>query len=186
MTESDESLAGNVQSGDTEAFGMLVERYEPKLLRYGRKFLPRAEDVEDIVQDVFLSAYQNMRSFDIERRFSPWIYRIAHNAFVNAIRKHSRNPLTMMDFDTFIAHHAVDESENHEREDAEMKALIERGLEKLSPKSREILVLYYLEEFPYQELAEILRVPIGTVGVRLMRAKKEMRAIYQKMNITSV
>lgn len=183
---TDEMLASSVQKGESEAFGALVERYEAKLLRYGRKFLPRQEDIEDIVQDVFVSAYQNIKSFDAGRRFSPWIYQIAHNAFVNAIRKHSRNPLTMVDFDTFISHHVAEDTPDMEREHGEMKALIDKGLEQLQPKSREILVLYYMEEFPYQEIADILQVPIGTVGVRLKRAKEQLRSVYENMNIDPI
>ena len=183
---TEEVLAGRVQAGEEDAFGTLVERYEAKLLRYGRKFLPREEDIEDIVQDVFISAYQNIKSFDTARRFSPWIYQIAHNAFVNALRKHSRSPLTMPDFDTFISHHVVEESPDMEREHVEMKALIEKGLEKLAPKSREILLLYYMEEFPYQEIADILQVPIGTVGVRLKRAKEQMRKVYKEMDVEKI
>lgn len=184
-TNSDEHIAALVQAGDTERFGVLVERYEAKLLRYGRKFLPRDEDIEDIVQDVFVSAFRNIKSFDTDRLFSPWIFRIAHNAFVNGLRKHSRNPLTMLDFDTFVSHH-VDESPPMDlvREQKEMRVLIEKGLETLNPKAREILVLFYLEEFSYQEIADILQVPIGTVGVRLKRAREALKATYQKLNIT--
>ena len=180
----DEQVAARVQAGDAESFGILVERYEAKLLRYGRKFLARQEDIEDIVQDVFESAFKNIRSFDSARAFSPWIFRIAHNAYVNGLRKQSRNPLTMLDFDTFVSHH-VDEAGGAElgREQKEMKELIERGLETLSPKSREILVLYYLEEFSYQEIADILQVPIGTVGVRLKRARDSLTNVYKKMNV---
>ena len=180
---TDEALALRVQEGDQEAFGELVERYEQKLLRYGRKFLPRQEDIEDIVQDVFISSYQNIKSFDTSRRFSPWIYQIAHNAFVNALRRHSKSPLTMPDFDTFISYHIEETPKDVEREHKEMRALIEKGLDKLSPKSREILVLFYLEEFPYQEIADILRVPMGTVGVRLKRAREQLRQVYEKMNL---
>lgn len=186
LENTDEALAQRVQKGDSVAFGTLVERYEAKLLRYGRKFLPRAEDIEDIVQDAFVSAYQNIKSFDASRRFSPWIYRIAHNAFVNAIRKHSKSPITMPDFDTFISYHVAEDSPDMEREHVEMKALVEKGLGELPPKSREILVLYYLEEFPYQEIADILQVPLGTVGVRLKRAKEQMRKIYEKMQIKPI
>ena len=164
--------------------GELVERYEQKLLRYGRKFLPREEDIEDIVQDVFISSYQNIKSFDTSRRFSPWIYQIAHNAFVNALRRHSKTPLTMPDFDTFISYHIEETPKDVEREHREMRALIEKGLDKLSPKSREILVLFYLEEFAYQEIADILQVPMGTVGVRLKRAREQLRQVYERMNLT--
>ena len=101
---TDEEVALRVQRGDKEAFGMLVERYEKKLLRYGRKFLSEQEDVVDIVQDIFVSVYQNIRSFDTTQKFSSWAYRVAHNAFVNGLRKNSRNPLTLFDFDTLISH----------------------------------------------------------------------------------
>ena len=89
---SDEQIAQRVKDGDNEAFGLFVERYEKKLTRYGGKFLSRTEDIQDVVQDVFIKAYQNMQSFDASLRFSPWIYRIAHNTFVNELRKNSRRP----------------------------------------------------------------------------------------------
>ncbi|HWP61623.1 MAG TPA: RNA polymerase sigma factor [Candidatus Paceibacterota bacterium] len=180
---SDEQLAYRVQAGDAEAFGTLVERYEAKLLRYGRKFLSRKEDIEDIVQDVFVSAFTNIKSFDATRRFSPWIFRIAHNAFVNGLRGRSRNPLTMIDFDTLLSHHVEEVPADFEREQLEMRELIDRGLEALPAKSREILVLFYLEEFSYQEIADILRVPMGTVGVRLKRAREALQAVYKDMQI---
>ncbi len=181
---TDEQVALLVQAGDTEAFGLLVERYEAKLLRYGRKFISRQEDIQDIVQDVFESAFKNIKSFDTARSFSPWIFRVAHNAFVNGLRRHSRNPLTMIDFDTLLAHHVEEEAPaDFERDQLEMREMIERGLEALTPKSREILVLFYLEEFSYQEIADILQVPVGIVGVRLKRARDSLKHIYQKMNI---
>ncbi len=181
---SDEAIALQVQQGQTEAFGALVERYEAKLRRYGRKFLPRDEDIEDIVQDVFESAFRNIQSFDTTRRFSPWIFRIAHNAFVNGIRGKSRNPLTLVDFDTFLAYHVEEAPADFEREQREMRELIDKGLEQLPPKAREILVLFYLESFSYQEIADILQVPIGTVGVRLKRARESLRRTYEKLDLS--
>ncbi len=83
---SDEELARAVQKGDKERFGVLMERYEKKLFRYGRRFLSQKENVEDAVQEVFIKTYQAIQSFDPEQRFSPWIYRIAHNMFVNALK----------------------------------------------------------------------------------------------------
>src|SRR3954470_6961664 len=101
MSETDEQIALAVQSGRSEKFGELVERYEAKLLRYARKFLLDPEDAQDIVQDIFIKAYENLQSFDATRRFSPWIYRIAHNEFVNALKKReSRKTIFTIDFDT--------------------------------------------------------------------------------------
>lgn len=180
---TDEELAARVQGGDTEAFGVLVERYEEKLVRYGRRFLSYREDIEDIVQDVFLSAFENMRSFDASQRFSPWVYRIAHNAYVNALKKRSRNPFVTLDLDTLVSHPIYENPAQKEREQRELREMIDRGLEKLPPKYREILILYYLEEMPYKEIAEVLQVPTGTVGVRLKRAKAALRDAYRKLDL---
>lgn len=169
----DEQLALRAQHGDTEAFGELVERFEPKLLRYGRKFLSGREDIEDITQEVFIKAYQNIQEFDVTRRFSPWIYRIAHNAFTNALRARSRNPVRFFgfEFDTFVPHASEAVTQETEYEQHEIRALIERGLSQISPAYAEVLILYYLEELRYEQIAEVLRVPVGTVGVRLQRAR---------------
>lgn len=172
---SDEEVAKSVQRGDTEMFGILVDRFESKLSRYGRKFLARQEDIEDIVQDVFVSTYQNMQSFDTSQRFSPWIYRIAHNAFVNGLRRKDRAPL-LVDFDTLISHAVYDDPAESEREQKDMRTLIDRGMENLTPNYREVLVLHYFEEMSYKDIADVLQVPQGTVGVRLKRAKEALRA----------
>lgn len=174
-TGTDEQVAARVQAGDKEAFGLLLDRFEGKLLRYGRKFLARQEDIEDIVQDVFVSAYQNIKSFDTAQKLSPWLYRIAHNAFINALRKNSRAPL-IIDFDTLISHPAYDDPAESERNQKDMRVQLDRGLMKLAPKYREVLALYYFEEMSYKDIAEVLQVPQGTVGIRLRRAKEALKA----------
>jgi len=130
--ESDEVLVASVQKGNTEAFGSLMARYEQKLLRYGRKFLSRKEDIEDIVQDAFVSAFQNIQSFDTSLRFSPWMYRIAHNAFVNELRRTQRRPLLAFNFDELVAHHVYEDPDAEIREREENQRYIDAGLERTS------------------------------------------------------
>ncbi len=168
---TDEEIVLRVQAGDKEVFGVFVDRYQGKLLRYGRKFLAQKEEIEDMVQNVFISAYQNILGFDVTQKFSSWIYRIAHNAFVNALRK-SKTQYLSIDFDTLLSHPAYEDPDTKEREQKETRALIDEGLEDIPVKYREVLVLHYLEDLPYKEIAEILEVPIGTVGVRIKRAKE--------------
>ena len=91
---TDEAITKRVQQGDVEAFALLMDRYEKKITRYARKFLSQPDDVKDIVQDVFVKVYVNIKSFDVKRRFSPWIYRIAHNEFVNALKKNKASKLS--------------------------------------------------------------------------------------------
>lgn len=173
----DEQLATLVQQGDKEKFGLLVDRYQQKLIRYGSKFLYDHNNVEDIVQDIFIRAYQNIQSFDTKQKFSPWIYRIAHNMFINAIKKYSRNPLYFFDLDTIMPHLVYEDSSRNEREQAETKKMVDKGLNLLDPKYREIIVLYYYEELGYKEIADILQIPVGTVGIRLQRAKERLKKL---------
>ena len=172
---TDEAIAVRVQAGQQELFGMLMERYEPKLSRYGRKFLSSPDNIEDIVQDVFISAFQNIQSFDPSRRFSPWIYRIAHNAYVNALKKMSHVPITLFDFDALVSHTVYEDPDELEREQKDIKAMNESSLEKVSSKYKEVLLLRYYEDMDYKEMAEVLEVPIGTVSIRLKRAREALK-----------
>lgn len=178
--ETDEALAKKVQGGDRDAFADLVERYEAKMLRYGHRFLSSRDDIDDIVQDVFIKTYQNMQSFDTAQRFSPWIYRIAHNEFVSELRKSSRRPYVPFDFDALVSHTVYEDPVEEERERAEMLQMIEAGLEKISASYKEVLILHYLEGLGYKEIADIIQVPIGTVGVRLKRAKESLRKVMKE------
>lgn len=172
---SDEELALLAQKGDEKAFVTLVERFEPKLSRYGTKFLSDTANIEDTVQDVFIKVYQNMQSFDATRRFSPWIYRIAHNEFVNALRKVSRGAVPVFDFDALVAHHVYEDPIIEAKEKEEMNVLLKKGLEALAPDQREILVLHYIEGLSYKEIVDVLQIPQGTVGVRILRARAALK-----------
>lgn len=172
---ADEELAELVQRKNEQAFGVLMKRYQPKMLRYGRRFLSDRAPIEDVVQEVFIKTYENIQSYDATRPFSPWIYRIAHNQFVSALRAHSRLPFITVDLDLFPAHasYEIDPAGDEERE--QMRAFVDRGLESLSPIYREVLVLYYLEQLSYQEISDVLHVPVGTVGIRLRRAREALK-----------
>jgi RNA polymerase sigma factor (sigma-70 family) len=175
VSQSDEQIVALVRDGQKEFFGVLMDRYERKLFSYGRKFLTGQDNIEDVVQEVFIKAYQNLKSFDVSQKFSPWIYRIAHNTFVNALRKKSKSPLRFFDFDTFTAHPVYEDTMPAEREQQRLSKVIDRGLDRLSPEYREIIILYYIQNFSYKEIADILHIPIGTVSVRLLRAKKALK-----------
>ena len=180
MTElSDETIAANVQAGNTEAFGELIDRYEAKLKRYARKFLSSADDIEDLVQDVFIKAYTNLQSFDVALKFSPWIYRIAHNVFVNELRRKGRQGISVFDADTIFPQLAANETADSESLEAEVKEEIDTFLARLAPKYREAIILHYFESLSYQEISDVLHIPVTTVGVRMTRARRQLRDLYQ-------
>ncbi len=176
---TDELIASKVQQGDSNIFGELVKRYEQKMMRYTRKFLFAGDEVKDVVQEIFLKAYVNIRSFDASRRFSPWLYRIAHNELINAVKKKSRLPTFTFDLDALFPHLAAKENVEGELERKEALTMLDRSLDKLSPKYKEVLVLYYIEELDYKEIAEVLQIPISTVGVRLQRGRVMLKKIVQ-------
>ena len=178
----DEEVALLIQSGKIEFFDILLERYEEKIRRYSRKFLSDHEDINDVLQDIFIKAYKNIRSFDAKRKFSPWLYRIAHNELINALKKKKKNPLPLFDLDVFFPQHLSDNNSLGEQtERREMAELIGKCLGRLEPKYREPVILYYLEELSYKDIAEVMRIPVSTVGIRIKRAKEIMRTICKKL-----
>lgn len=179
-TDTDEEIARQVQNGDRESFGILVTRYEAKMERYARKFLSRSDDISDVVQEVFIKAYVNIQSFDSTRKFSSWLYRIAHNEYVNTLKKKSHSPLYLFDFDTLLPHLFSSDVTDRSSNERDMKNMLNQCLDKLDSKYREPLILYYFEEMNYQEIAEVLHIPISTVGVRLNRGKLMLQKICEQ------
>ncbi len=180
MGPTDEEIARKIQRGENnEVFGILVERYESKMTRYARKFFSNGDDVKDIVQEIFIKAYTNIQSFDASRRFSPWLYRIAHNELVNLVRKKSKQPFFSFDMDALFPHLAAKETADADINAREIKEAISRTLNKLDLKYREPLALYYVEELSYQEIADVLEIPVATVGVRISRGKSKLKKLYE-------
>lgn len=180
--KTDEEIAKEVQLGDARSFGLLIERYEPKITRYARKFIFNGEDAKDLVQEAFIKAYTNIQSFDAGRSFSSWMYRIAHNEFINAIKKKSRMPIFQFDFDAVFPQPVAEETADSETYKKELREMLDKCLGKLDPKYREPLVLYYFEDMDYKEIADILEVPVSTVGVRLQRGKANLKKIVNEFN----
>ncbi|MEM9336727.1 MAG: RNA polymerase sigma factor [Patescibacteria group bacterium] len=176
---TDEAIVEQVQRGDQEAFGLLIERYEGKLKGYGRRFSSSGEDIEDVVQEVFIKVYTNLQSFDIDRRFSPWIYRIAHNTYVNMLRKQQRAGLPFFDADTLFPQPVAPETADDAAIHRELSEQMGESLHELDPKYKDPLVLFFYEELSYQDISEVLKIPVTTVGVRINRAKEKLKQHYQ-------
>lgn len=180
--ETDEILVEKIQRGQTKHFAEILERYQAKLTRYARKFLADPKDAEDVVQEVFIKAYRNIQSFDVARKFSSWLYRVAHNECINFLRKKKIESLPLLDLDTLFPHISREEHQD-ELNVQEIKNQIETSLKNLDLKYREPLVLYYLEGFDYKEIADILRIPMATVGIRLSRGRKLLKDDYERLNL---
>jgi RNA polymerase sigma-70 factor (ECF subfamily) len=164
-----------------EMFAVLVRRYEGRLSRYLRRLgVFRKEDIEDVLQNVFLKAYRNLNAFDQRLKFSSWIYRISHNEAVSFFRARSVRPEGVLVADGEDLLEQIPglldvESATDRRIDGE--ALVQ-ALYGLDAKHREILILRYFEEREYAEISDILQIPVSSVGTLLARAKKKLRARY--------
>lgn len=172
---SDQSLAIQLKTGDTKALSVLIDRYQEPLLRYVRYLGATIQD-DDIVQDTFIKVYQNINSFDESKKWSSWLYRIAHNTAVSALRAHHYHLPWEEYLDSFIKIDPIDNIEVDFKKDQ-----VKKCLSQLPLHYREPLALYYLEDKTYLEIMDILRLPMGTVSARINRAKKQMRTICQKI-----
>ncbi len=177
--KTDEELMGNVLV-HREYFACLVSRYEKKLLRYVLRFMPGLqEEAIDLLQEVFIKVYVNANDFDPSLKFSSWIYRIAHNEAVSWLRKKKARPDTVVVDDEDIALLSVSEEMSSSLHETHLsRDTVERVLERMKEKHRTILILRFMEGKQYDEIADILKIPEGTVATNIHRAKKEFISLY--------
>jgi len=180
--KTDEEIVNLVQADCVELFGLLIERYELKMVRYARKFLSSSEDIKDVVQEIFIKAYKNIESFDVKRKFSSWLYGIAHNELINALKKQKKKTLPLLDLDVFLPHQLYHDNLSEQINRQDLHNMVDHGLDELEFKYREPIVLYYFEQLSYQEIADVMKIPISTVGIRIKRAKEKLKSIYQKLD----
>jgi RNA polymerase sigma-70 factor (ECF subfamily) len=159
-----------------EAFAALVTRYQDRLDRYMRRLgMGRREDREDVLQNVFLKVYRNLNGFDTRLRFSSWIYRIAHNETMSFFRSRKARPEAPPDEGDDILERIPAVLDIEGDANIMLDAVrVRRALDTLDPKYRDVLVLRFFEDRAYNEMSDILRVPMGTVATLLNRAKKKL------------
>jgi len=173
--KTDEEIVSYIQSKDQEAYFVIVERYQMKLMRYVNSIIRNEDKAVDIVQETFIKAFVNLRSFDVKKKFSSWIYRIAHNETINATKKNSKEVPLEEGFDI-----QSDEDIVQDFEKKEIATEVRSCMSKLPLAYSEPLVLYSIEDKSYEEISDILRIPMGTVATRISRAKILMKNICQK------
>lgn len=180
-TTTDESIVATVIHGDVDAYALLMDRYEAKLRRYVVYLIHDDGAAADIVQETFIKAYHNLRGFNAKYKFSSWIYRIAHNEAMNAIRKNRHVASTDIDQ---LADESYESNAGDLLDSQATKKGVHDCLSKIAPKYREVVQLIYFEHMKYEEVSDVLHIPTSTVGVRLSRAKKKLKDICQKKGVT--
>lgn len=186
---TDNEIIEKIIRGEKELFRLIVEKYEAKLLRYIKRFIWDADDTPDVLQNVFTRSYVYLNSFDKNQSFNAWIYRIAHNECVNFLKKNKKfsrySIRDILDIDTFIPFLIANEKSDDNTNTRESKEEMEKYLNQIDAKYREVLILYFFEEQSYEEISRILQVPVSTVGVRLRRAKEKIKILIEKAAITN-
>lgn len=173
---TDEKLVTLIRSGKKDLFSELVRRYEAKLLRYVGYLTNGNEIAKDVVQDTFIKVYINLNSFKTDLKFSSWVYRIAHNETMNKIKK---NSFPMFQFDLDIVDRFVSAPNNTETEVEKQETTrnVQKALNQLSLKYKVPLLLYYIEDKSYDEISDILKISMGTVGTLIRRGKDRLKGI---------
>lgn len=175
--DPDLELVRRAQSGDERAFEALVVKYQRRIARHVARYVRRAVDVEDVVQETFIRAYRGLASFRGDSTFYSWIYRIAANAAINALKREPM-PVSLGDDGTDEGAYAFEpgasDAENPERTlmASQLADAVERALARLKPELAEPLTLYEIEGKSYPQIAEMIGVPVGTVRTRIFRARE--------------
>ena len=173
---TDNQLAEVIRTKDQELFAEIIRRYQQKLFYYVNRLINNPDEAEDIVQDVFLKVYKNLNGYDSRLKFSSWIYRIAHNEAVNWLRKNTKYKKESIEQSEYLENTLSDDTDIAEKLD--LKVSLEkanRAINQLPEKYKEVMILKFVEEKSYEEISDILRKPINTIGVLINRGRKLLK-----------
>lgn len=174
---SDEELVVQIRTKDKERYFELVKRYQDKLMRYATYLIHDEQKATDVVQESFIKAYVNLNGFDAKKKFGSWIYRIVHNEAMNNAKKFIKEIPLIKNTD-----YMSNEDPEIEFSKKEIIENTQKCLDLMPVLYSEPLVLFYMEDKSYEEISDILRIPMGTVATRINRAKGIMKTICQKNN----
>ena len=179
-SRTDESLLEAYRFGDATAFSALVGRYQRELFHFLVRFLGDRATAEDIFQETFLQVHQSAESFDLHRRFRPWLFTIAANKARDLMRSQSRRPTNALqasispkdeESGQFIdLMQSTSPMPSEPMETRELQQQVQAAVMEMPEHLRQILMLSYFHQFPYKQIGEILNIPLGTVKSRLHAA----------------
>lgn len=171
--QSEEDLIHNFIGGNDDAFRQLVEKYQGPLLNYLYRFTGKYEVAEEIVQDTFLVVFQKIDSFKKNSSFRAWLYAIATNHASNYLRKHA--PICNNEVLNITTNFQFDPSEK--TIEKERALAVQQALKTLPEKQRAIFILRFYQQFTYEEIADILKCPVGTVKSRICYTLQKLKGI---------
>src|SRR5215469_3695825 len=186
IEQDDLLLVAASKNGDQEAFAQLVQRYQRRVFNLIYRMLQQYEEATEITQETFLAAWQGLSSFRGDARFPTWLYRIAYNCSIKQLelRKRDRALQVALEAERTLENASDEQRENAELDARDRQRLIQEHLSQLPTKYRIVLILRHLQDMTYEEMAEILTMPIGTIKTHLFRArnllKERIQSIYRE------
>ncbi len=184
--ETDQAIVKRVLAGDHDAFSILVDRYQNRIYSVVHNYVSNQEDALDVTQDAFVKAFSKLKSFDAASSFYTWMYRVAINTSIDFLRKRKSRPAESLDDEKFsevgFEPESKDPSADPERVATrrEQARILRSAISQLSDKLRPVIVLHDVEGLSQDEVADVLRVPVGTVKSRVSRARAELRNALRK------
>jgi RNA polymerase sigma-70 factor, ECF subfamily len=170
--QSDAQLVAQILGGDVESFGVLFQRYRDTCTRFAVRMLGSSSDADDVLQSAFMRAYRNLASCRDPDRFGGWLYQIVVNECRTFASRQRRRELRFVSDNELIDRAAV---EAQDESGGTMDEQIERALAALPVEQREAFLLKYVEEMSYEEMAEVTRVGISALKMRVKRACDGLR-----------
>ncbi len=175
------SLIAKCKGGDEAAFSMLMEIYKGKLYGYLIKITGDSEMAKDLLQNVLIKCWKGMKRYNEQNKFSSWLFSIAHNTAIDGVRKKNRNSKEV-NFEEIENSHSGEDPHNKIIHD-ETKAIINRIVNKLPEKQKEVFLLRTHGELTFKEIAELMKEPLNTVlshmHYAVKKLRKEMKADYE-------
>ena len=188
--EAVEDLVERAKAGDRPAFGQLVEVYQDKIYGYVSRMLGDPDEAEDVAQETFVRAYRSLPHFRGAASFHTWLYRIASNLAIDIARRNRRQSTGDFSLDEPLEseegdyeREIADESGSPEQltQRREMQELVRQAVAELPEKLRAVVVLYELQGESYEDIAEILGCPLGTVKSRLFNARSQLKDMLEQL-----
>lgn len=177
--DSDESLVSRAKNGDYSAFEMLFDRHRDLVYRFAYQMAPRRDDAEDMVQEVFVRAYQNLHRYRDEAKFTTWILRIATNLGTDRARMYTRrNKLEQQEAAgalTWMTIGSDTENPIQNLEQEKLKELLRNAIAELPEHHRNAIVFRDIQEMDYQDIAEFFKCSVGGAKLRVLRARRALR-----------
>ncbi len=184
--ETDEKLIAAFQGGREAAFNILVGRYKDQLINFVYRYLGDYDEADDVVQETFIRLFRNKDSYRPVAKFSTWLYTIAANLAKTQLRRRKRRALFSLSKSAPDDHVARDIPDTRYRADADAEAslkqeIIQKALDSIPPKYREVVVLCDIQELAYEEICRITGLNMGTVKSRLNRARAQLRELLKSL-----